>query len=56
MNFDLLNQNNSDYNRRSNRRRTMESTGYELSKDHPNFITLLIIDESGSMSSLRNGR
>ena len=54
MNFDLLNQNNSDYNRRSNRRRTMESTGCELSKDHPNFITLLIIDESGSMSSLRN--
>ncbi len=54
MNFDLLNQNNRDYDRRSNRRRTMESTGYQLSQELPNYITLLIIDESGSMSGLRN--
>jgi len=54
MNFDLLNQHNRDNDRRYNRRKTMDSTGYELSQEHPNYITLLIIDESGSMAGLRN--
>lgn len=38
---------------RNNERPIMHSTGYELSKEQANFITLLIIDESGSMASLK---
>lgn len=44
------NQQNGPKNRFTKR---MFSTGYSLSAENPNFISLLIIDESGSMSRLK---
>ena len=38
---------------RNQERAIMHSTGYEFSMEQANYITLLIIDESGSMSTLQ---